>query len=79
MDMPPWMTHFDHVSRITHFDDVSRITHFDDVSFWVCNLLVKGTPSPGGAGNILISRDLWRLSTRMDMFRCLHFFYSGCG
>ncbi|GAX79705.1 hypothetical protein CEUSTIGMA_g7146.t1 [Chlamydomonas eustigma] len=33
----------------------------------------------GGAGNILISRDLWRLASRFDVFRNLHFYYSGCG
>jgi hypothetical protein len=32
-----------------------------------------------GAGSILISRDLWRLASRFDLFRNLHFYYSGCG
>ena len=36
-------------------------------------------PYQGGSGNVVISRDLWRLATRLDLFRCLHFFYSSCG
>ena len=43
-------------------------------SSWPDAALLKG-----GAGNIVISRDLWRLATRLDLFRCMHFFYSGCG
>ncbi len=31
----------------------------------------------GGAGEVLISRDVWRLSARLDFFRLLHFFHSG--
>lgn len=32
----------------------------------------------GGASNALMSRDLWRLACRLDIFRCLHFYYR-CG
>lgn len=33
----------------------------------------------GGAGEVAISRDIARLGPRLDFFRCLHFYFSGCG
>ncbi|KAG1671275.1 hypothetical protein FOA52_010846 [Chlamydomonas sp. UWO 241] len=33
----------------------------------------------GGTGNAVISRDVWRLATRLDLFRCLHLYYSFAG
>ena len=48
-----------------------------DMGFDSINAFELKTSS--GASNILISRDLWRLATRFDLFRCLHFYYSGCG
>jgi hypothetical protein len=33
----------------------------------------------GGTGNACISRDVWRMATRLDLFRCLHLYYSFAG
>ncbi|KAJ9527498.1 hypothetical protein QJQ45_025772 [Haematococcus lacustris] len=33
----------------------------------------------GGAGEVMISRDLWRLASRLDPVRLLHFYHSGMG
>mmetsp|Transcript_7771 Transcript_7771/g.23366 ORF Transcript_7771/g.23366 Transcript_7771/m.23366 type:complete len:731 (-) Transcript_7771:730-2922(-) len=33
----------------------------------------------GGTANACITRDLWRLATRMDLFRCMHLFFSSPG
>lgn len=34
---------------------------------------------PGGAGEVVLSRETFRLATRFDVFRCMHFYYSGLG
>ena len=36
-------------------------------------------PPPGPRVQVLLTRDMARLAPRMDLFRLLHFYYSGLG
>ncbi|GAX79706.1 hypothetical protein CEUSTIGMA_g7147.t1 [Chlamydomonas eustigma] len=48
-----------------------------DMTFDSINAFEIKTSS--GNGNVVISRDLWRLASGMDLFRLLHLYHSGCG